>query len=399
MATATATATETSWDIAASIARIGELQPELAAGGFQADATNTDPTSNFEILKETGISGLLVPQRFGGAWDETSRGSWRLLIEAQTAVAAGDGPTGQNWGTTALVSREVFDEHNGLPDETKAEVARRILEEGLRLCAANAVTGLRTPPASARRVEGGIVLSGSKSFVTNSGGKGIALVGLPIEGEQVPYHALVELSDPNAVSQGDWDVMGQRGTQSNTYSFDGVFVPDGWYFAGHRPTIHFIGQAMLLHAGLNQGIGEGAYAEMIRYVKSMKRGSLPQFATPAEDPVMKRRIGVLYTRLAAAQALLFDTASKVETEAEDSDGWDEIAARAMASKIASVEASLAVGNELFDLTGARAASNAYRLDRYWRNARTFASHDPMDAKAVSIGGFALTGKPTDLGFQ
>ena len=55
---------------------------------------------------------------------------------------AGDGPTCQNWGTTALVSRQIFDPNNGLPDETRQEVARRLLHEGLRMVASNAETGV-----------------------------------------------------------------------------------------------------------------------------------------------------------------------------------------------------------------------------------------------------------------
>jgi alkylation response protein AidB-like acyl-CoA dehydrogenase len=390
--------TDTATDIAQSIARIRELQPALASGGAEADATNTDPTSNFDLLAETGIYALYVPEAFGGAWDGTLRGQFRQVIEAQIAVSAGDGPTGQNWGTTTLTTREIFNEHNDLPDDTKREIARRLLDEGVRICAANAVTGLRGPAATAKRVDGGILVNGSKSFVTNSGGQGLALVGLPIEGEPGVFHALVELSGPGVVNEGDWDVMGQRGTQSNTYTFNDVFVSDGWFFAGHAPTASFLAIAFLLHAGLNQGIGEGGFAALKEYASTMKRGSLPQFATPAEDPLIKRTVGALSGKLAASRALLLETASRVETEPEQSPAWHAIVAAAASAKVQAIEASLAVGTELFDVAGARATSNRYRYDRFWRNARTFASHDPTDAKNVMVGGFELTGALTDLPF-
>lgn len=47
---------------------------------------------------------------------------------------------------------------------------------------------------------------------------------------------------------------------------------------------------------------------------------------------------------------------------------------------------------MHEVTGARSTSNAYRLDRFWRNARTFASHDPIDAKNVYVGMFEVTGE-------
>jgi hypothetical protein len=56
-------ATETGWDIADSIARIYSIQEQLADGGAAADASNSDPTSNFDLLAETGIYGLYVPLR------------------------------------------------------------------------------------------------------------------------------------------------------------------------------------------------------------------------------------------------------------------------------------------------------------------------------------------------
>jgi hypothetical protein len=49
---------------------------------------------------------------------------------------------------------------------------------------------------------------------------------------------------------------------------------------------------------------------------------------------------------------------------------------------------------MFELTGARSTSNTYRLDRFWRNARTFSLHDPIMAKLAIIGGYDLTGEFT-----
>jgi hypothetical protein len=33
----------------------------------------------------------------------------------------------------------------------------------------------------------------------------------------------------------------------------------------------------------------------------------------------------------------------------------------------------------------------YRFDRFWRNARTFATHDPTDAKEVWVGDWYVNG--------
>jgi alkylation response protein AidB-like acyl-CoA dehydrogenase len=121
----------------------------------------------------------------------------------------------------------------------------------------------------------------------------------------------------------------------------------------------------------------------------MTRGSLPRFAGPAEDPLILRRVGVLSSRLAASRALLYATADAVSRERADV--ADDLVVDGVRAKVAAVEAALAVTAEVHEITGARSTSNAYRFDRYWRNARTFASHDPLDAKNVYIGDYELGG--------
>ena len=59
-------------------------------------------------------------------------------------------------------------------------------------------------------------------------------------------------------------------------------------------------------------------------------------------------------------------------------------AKAVASDIA-----VEVASELFALAGASAADERYDLSRHWRNARTHASHDPVDWKYQHVGNYLL----------
>ncbi|MGI5472991.1 acyl-CoA dehydrogenase family protein [Streptomyces sp. CA-132043] len=373
----------------ALITAIRERRGELAEGGFASDRDNADPTANLALLAGTGAARLAVPTEYGGLWDGTERGGWGAVIRAVREVSAGDGPTGQNWLTTVLVARELLGPDNSLPKPTRGELARRILDDGLRLVSSAAETGV-TGKVTARPAEGGVVLSGSKSFNSNSGGLGMAMVSCLMEGERPARHqVLVDLNDPSVQLHDDWDNMGQRGTRSQTITYRDVFVPDGWHQpADGQPTSVFLGAAMLLHAALMQGIGEGALDALVQHTRTMKRGSLPQFATPAEDPLILRRIGALSSKLAASRALLHTAADQLETS-EDGAEMDAVAIDCFRAKVAAVDASLEAAAGIHEVTGARSTSHAYRLDRYWRNARTFASHDPTDAKNVYIGGYEL----------
>ena len=46
--------------------------------------------------------------------------------------------------------------------------------------------------------------------------------------------------------------------------------------------------------------------------------------------------------------------------------------------------------------GACATGNKYRLDRFWRNARTLSVYDPIDTMAQQIGAFEIDGAPLIL---
>jgi len=377
-------------DALALVHSIRSLRPALAANGLQDDRNNCDSAGNMALLADAGASRLMVPAEYGGLWEGSLFGGWGALIRAETEIGAGDGPTCQNWGTTALVSREIFDQHNGLPGETRQEIARRLLHEGLRMVASNAETGV-SHPVVATPAPGGVVLSGTKSFNTNSGGRGLANVGCMREGSPGRYHVLVELTHPDVEFHDDWDNMGQRGTDSQTITYHDVFVADGWHYAAHPPSPVLFGAVMVLHAALMQGIGDGALDAITDYVRTLTRGTLPQFATAVDDPLILRRIGEISSRLAASRALLFATADHIE----QSGGQGDVAAITVdgfRAKVACVQASLEAAAMVHEITGARATSGKFGLDRFWRNARTFASHDPTDAKNVYVGSYEVTGE-------
>ncbi|MFD0920164.1 acyl-CoA dehydrogenase family protein [Saccharopolyspora rosea] len=380
-------------EVASLLQALRSLRPQLAENGARADREHADPGENMALLGDAGAARLLVPAEFGGLWEGWTFGGWGHFVKAMTEISAGDGPTGQNWGTTALVCREIFGARDALPERTRAEIARRVLDEGLRLVASNAEAGV-AGRVTARAVRGGVVLSGTKSFNTNSGGGGLANVGCVLEGGPGGrHHVLVELSHPDVELHDDWDNMGQRGTCSQTVTYHDVFVPDGWHYAGVDPAPEFVGAVMLLHAALMQGIGDGALDAMVDYVRTLKRATLPEFATAAEDPLITRRIGEVSSRLAASRALLDATAETVaQLDNAGAEAVSQATVAAIRAKVACVEASLAAASTVHEVSGARSTSNRFRLDRFWRNARTFASHDPTDTKNVYIGRYETSGE-------
>ncbi|MDR7277378.1 acyl-CoA dehydrogenase family protein [Catenuloplanes atrovinosus] len=372
------------------VARVRELRPELSANGFRADAEGTDVADNMRLIAEAGLHRLTVPAEFGGLWDGGPWGALRATVESIVEVSAADGSTGQCWSATVLVARQLF--MSDLPCETRRQLAGELLRDGRRLVSSASEAG-GTGPVTAVRAPGGIVINGTKTFNTNSGGGGRDLLHVRFLLEGEPHQALVRLDDPGLTAAHDWDNMGQRGTESQTITYRDVFVPDGWHLTPPAIDPYLLSAVMLTHAALLQGLGEGAHEAAVGYLRAVGRSSMPKFAGALEDPLLHRQLGEMSSELAAARALLLSVAAEIEAGGADP---AEVGVRGFRSKVASTAAGLRVSSRIHDLTGGRGTANRYRFDRYWRNARAFASHDSLDAKMAFIGAYEVSGSLPDL---
>jgi alkylation response protein AidB-like acyl-CoA dehydrogenase len=147
----------------------------------------------------------------------------------------------------------------------------------------------------------------------------------------------------------------------------------------------------LLAGTLTRGMGEGALDAEIRFVKDNNRPTYGKATSPSEDPLLQRRLGDHYTRLAAGRAGLLSVAHRLET-ADDTTDFTALERDAIAARMASGEAAMFVASDLFSSTGARSTANKHGLSQYWRNIRTIHTHAPNEDTAyVTIGNILLTG--------
>jgi alkylation response protein AidB-like acyl-CoA dehydrogenase len=287
------------------------------------------------------------------------------------------------------VLRMIFDEHSEAPEATRQQVAREVLEEHIIIVGSHAEAGIAGHVTS-RKVDGGIVVNGTKSFNSGSGGARYAHVLHTLEGEQGLHIALIPLIAPGVRLHHDWDNMGQRATVSQKITYQDTFVPDDWHwhieFDPLLPLLSYV-----TNASITLGIGEGGFDAMLDYVRTMKRTLTPGWTDGSTDPLVRLRIGELSAQLAAAHALMREVSSSLELLEEGDDLRPPLAAT-MRTHAICAEAAVTTANRLFELTGARSTANTYRLDRFWRNARTFSVHDPLEAKLNMVGGYELNGE-------
>jgi len=367
-----------------------EVARSIAPGVIQRDRTGELPVEALAAFDDSGLLGITVPREDGGADVSMS-----TLAEVIRTVAAVD-------PAIAQVPQAHFLMVDVLSVWGSQQQRRLLLGEvlaGGRLANALAERGGRHAQDLQTRLRGGRRLDGRKYYCTGAlTSAWIAVSALDDEDRVVL--AFVPREAPGVALSEDWDTMGQRATVSGSAVFSDVDVdPDLVipYQEAFEVPQQLGARAQLVHAAIQVGIAGGALRDAREFVRTRAR---PFFEaqragwadTAGEDPHTITRFGRLATRVRAAEALLADAAA-IQQEIGRRPADELAAARgsiaiAQAKTFAS-EAAVEVASDLFSLTGASAADERHDLSRHWRNARTHASHDPVDWKYHHVGNFLL----------
>ncbi len=214
--------------------------------------------------------------------------------------------------------------------------------------------------------------------------------------------AFVDRHAPGVTIDEDWDVMGQRATVSGTATFDRVPVDPELvvpYASAFEVPQQLGARSQLVHTAIQVGIAGGALRDAREFLSAKAR---PFFEatragwaqTAATDPHTMHRFGRLATRVAAAEALLSSAAAtlaEVTRFPPDAEAAARGSIAVAEAKAFASDTAVEVAGDLFSLAGASAADERYDLSRHWRNARTHASHDPVDWKYHHVGNYLLNG--------
>ncbi|MEE8617301.1 MAG: acyl-CoA dehydrogenase family protein, partial [Roseateles sp.] len=156
--------------------------------------------------------------------------------------------------------------------------------------------------------------------------------------------------------------------------------------------------AQLIMANLYLGIAQGALDAGLRFNREEARAWFQSgVAASVDDPFVQHRYGELRLLVRPAEVLA-DTAAQVLQQALDQGealtaaDRGAVAIAVAEAKVLAHRAAVEVSSQLFELTGARATSARYGLDRFWRNARVHTLHDPVDYKLRDLGRHALSGE-------
>ena len=150
--------------------------------------------------------------------------------------------------------------------------------------------------------------------------------------------------------------------------------------------------AQLMHAAIDLGIGRGALAATLPFLRNHARPWIDARVERAtDDPLTLHHLGEVHVRLRAAEALVRRAGRITDAaqQAPDERTVAEASVAVAAARALTTTASLLAGTRLFELGGTSATLDHRGLDRFWRNARTHTLHDPVRWKYHAVGNFHL----------
>ncbi|NQD40922.1 acyl-CoA dehydrogenase family protein [Glutamicibacter halophytocola] len=377
--------------------RFSAVFARIAEGSREREQRRILPFEQVQWLKEAGFTTLRVPESHGGS-PISHEHLFRLLIE----LAAADSNVAH-----LLRSHFSFVETISLqPAEFQDRWFPKVLEGQIFGNAATERGGnaLGTTNTKLVKKAGGWVLHGEKYYTTGSIFADWIVVMATTEGIEGRQYAIVDRNAEGVEILDDWDGFGQPLTGTGTAIFSEVLVaPENIIQRKVASTLEPAFFQLCLLSVL-VGIGKAARNEAASIVATRTRtfntGSGSLFK---DDPQIQELVGRLAANVFAAESIVTMAARELDAAVDQQLGLDPEAAYLRAelavqqAHVATPKLILDATSELFDVTGASAVSTSKSLDRFWRNARTVATHNPVAFKARSVGDYFINGTvPTGL---
>ncbi|GGK59835.1 3-hydroxy-9,10-secoandrosta-1,3,5(10)-triene-9,17-dione monooxygenase oxygenase subunit [Nocardia camponoti] len=362
--------------------RVEALLPTLRERAQEAEDLRKLPEESVKALQETGFFRLLQPKQWGGLAADPV-----VFYDTVRKIASACGSTGwvagiigvHNWHL-ALFDQQAQEEVWGEDTDVR-------------------ISSSYAPMGAGQAVDGGYVVRGSWAWSSGSDHASWVVVGGPVikNGKPVDFGSFLIPRSEYQIKD-VWDVVGLRGTGSNTVVVEDVFVPSHRFLSframseGRAPglanntdpvyrmpwgTIH----PTTISAPI-VGMGYGAYAAHVEHQGKRVRAAFAG-ENAKDDPFAKVRVAEAASDIDAAWRQL--SGNVAEEYAHLLAGEEvpfDLRVRARRDQVRATGRVISSIDKLFESSGATALANGTPLQRFWRDAhagRVHAANDPERA--------------------
>jgi alkylation response protein AidB-like acyl-CoA dehydrogenase len=365
---------------------VESVKDVVAAHANESDAMGTLAPAAVEALAGSGLWRLKLPAELGGA--EADPVTQIEVIETMTYH-----DTSAGWavmiGATSI----------GWPGAFLPQAGIDVVFKDGRVptCA-----GIGGATGRAEPVEGGYVLTGRFAFASGIRHAEWLIAGAPVtrDGEPAEIRTFVLPAKDAIIHLDSWDVVGLKGSGSNDFSTDNLFVPESmcWdrgIMARGEPErggpifrLGMPGFTANEHVGFSLGAGRRALDLVIDLAKAKRRGHGALASAVADRAVFQRFVAESDLRLRAARSLaleIFEDAWQTVCAGSMPDARQQAQMRAVS--VYATDVACDVATQAMRFAGGSALQQSGQLQRFWRDVIGGGQHF-----AVSDAGYEAYGQ-------
>jgi len=334
----------------------------VAANAEKTDRTAAFPWDNVAAINAIGLNQMFLPEAAGG--NPLSYGAY---LECVRRISAACAATGIIWATNFHATKPIID--FGTPEQV-GRLLRPMADGGLAaLCitepeAGSDATGMRlrlTPDG------GEVVVSGSKTFITNGDVADVLLVFGKWPGFDSDRAAItavvVERGTPGLSVTGHIDKMGIRGSSTVTLAFDDCRVPRanvlGEPGQGLRILLASLNKSRPSVAAHALGIARAAFDAAVAYINERIQSG----RRIIEFQGIQFLVADLAADLATTERWLWHVADLVDAGATD------FAVEASLLKLRASDVAMRTATEAVQLHGGYGYMREFPVERFFRDVR------------------------------
>jgi butyryl-CoA dehydrogenase len=335
---------------------------EIAPRAKELDETGRFPSEILAQLGEMGLMGMMVPEQYGGAGMDTV--SYAIAMEEVSAACASTGVI------MSVNNSLVCGPLQSWASEPQKKRWLEPLARGEKLgCFALSEPGAGSDPAglrvTAKKVDGGYRLSGTKNWITNGREADTAIVFATLDpalGSKGICAFIVDCKSPGFSVAKLEDKLGINASSTAQLFFDGVFVPTdcllGQEGQGLKIALHTLDGGRIGIAAQALGIARCALDASKKFALERE-----QFGAPiARLQAIQWFIADMATRLQGARLLTWSAA-------RNKDLGVRYTKEAAMAKLAASEAAMWIATKAIQVHGGYGYTREYVVERNFRDAK------------------------------
>jgi alkylation response protein AidB-like acyl-CoA dehydrogenase len=380
----------------AVVAQTRALAGRIAAVGAAADRNGEFTAASIQTLQAEGYGGLTAPVEYGGQGATITE-----FVLAQEVLGEADPSAGLvfGWHLGLLLSLR---ETAAWPEARFAQLCREAAagKALINACRSEPETGSPSrggrPTTTARRVEGGYVVTGRKTWATGGPALTHILISAGVEGSEAVGEFLLRSGSAGLSLDLTWDSLSLRGSGSHTIVMDNVFVPDDDVCSivepGQRPTRGGANAGLLHIPGLYMGVANAARRFTLEHARTYAPNSLGGKPI-ATVPAVRERLGRIEVLRTSARLLLYDVARQADACPVRERG--QLRHLLGLAKLQVTNAAVEIVDLCMRIVGGDSLLRNLPLERCYRDVRAGLHNPPMDDMTVQqLADAALAEEPS-----